>query len=64
MTVFCWGRGPHIACACVKTVWWFTRLGKMASGYTEPPCDPPEVSRAFQQAEMGRDSTRKYECKL
>ena len=34
----------------------------MATG-TEPPCDPPEVSRAFQQEEMDRDSTRKYECK-
>ncbi|CAI8043568.1 Protein archease [Geodia barretti] len=33
----------------------------MASGYTEPPCDPPEVSRAFQQAEMNKDPTRKYE---
>ena len=35
----------------------------MASGYTEPPCDSAEVSRAFQQAEMSKDSTRKYECK-
>ena len=33
-------------------------------GYTEPPCDPPEVSRAFQEAEMSKDPTRKYECKF
>ena len=35
--------------------------GHMAS--SEAPCDPPEVSRAFQSEAMANDPSRKYECK-
>ena len=50
----------HLDCGCAHSVPLVSQ-GHMAS--SEAPCDPPEVSRAFQSEAMANDPSRKYECK-